>query len=76
MIHARAANIRCDRYCSNFLDFEVQLNKALLHYSDTRLAVNGRVDQDQQKLLLFTPGKETDLDSEAYPYLLLSVYLG
>ena len=30
MLHARAANIRCDRYCSNFLNFRVQLNKALL----------------------------------------------
>ena len=28
MLHAWAANIRCDRYCSNFLDFGVQLNKA------------------------------------------------
>ena len=29
MLHTLAANIRCDRYCSNFLDFGVQLNKAL-----------------------------------------------
>ena len=29
MLHARAANIRCDRYCSNFLDFGVELNKGL-----------------------------------------------
>ena len=27
MLYARAANIRCDRYCSTFLEFEVQLNK-------------------------------------------------
>ena len=29
MLHVWAANIRCDRYCSNFLDFGVQLNKVL-----------------------------------------------
>ena len=28
MLHARTANIRCDRYYSNFLNFGVQLNKA------------------------------------------------
>ena len=27
MLHARTANIRYDRYCSNFLDFGIQLNK-------------------------------------------------
>ena len=29
MLHAWAANIRCDRYCSNFLDIEGELNKGL-----------------------------------------------
>ena len=28
MLHARATNIRCDRYCSNFLEIGVELNKA------------------------------------------------
>ena len=28
MLHARTANIRCDRYYSNFLNFGVQLKKA------------------------------------------------
>ena len=28
MLHAWAANIRCDRYCSNFLEFGLQLNTA------------------------------------------------
>ena len=29
MLHARAANIRCDRYCSTFWDFGVELNTRL-----------------------------------------------
>ena len=32
MLHTRAANIRCDRYCSNFLDFGVQLNKGYVNF--------------------------------------------
>ena len=32
MLYAWAVNIRCDRYCSNFLDFGVQLNKASAYY--------------------------------------------
>jgi len=27
MLHAQAANIQCDKYCSNFLEIGVQLNK-------------------------------------------------
>ena len=27
MLHVQAANIRCDRYCSNFLEVRVELNK-------------------------------------------------
>ena len=26
MLHARATNIRCDKYCSNFLEIGVELN--------------------------------------------------
>ena len=29
MLHAWTANIRCDRYCSNFLEFGVELIKAV-----------------------------------------------
>ena len=28
MLHAQATNIRYDRYCSNFLEIGVELNKA------------------------------------------------
>ena len=32
MLHVRAANIRCDRYCSNFLEVGVELNKGLVQF--------------------------------------------
>ena len=30
MLHARAANIRCDRYYSNFLEIRMELNKGFV----------------------------------------------
>ena len=30
MLHAQAANIRCDRYCSTFWEFRVELEHALI----------------------------------------------
>ena len=30
MLHAQTANIRCDRYYSNFLEVGVELNKGLV----------------------------------------------
>ena len=32
MLHVRAANIRCDRYCSKFLEVMVKLNKGRLKW--------------------------------------------
>ena len=32
MLLARAVNIRCDRYCSNFLEIKVKLNKGLYNF--------------------------------------------
>ena len=38
MLHTRAANIRCDRYCSNFLEIGMKLNKGLLHFTKASAA--------------------------------------
>ena len=47
MLHARAANIRCNRYCSNFLEIGVELNKTSIFKPHFQRVQRKGVDSDK-----------------------------
>ena len=53
MLHARTANIQCDRYCSTFLEFVIQLNKG---YASTVPCVLYQIPQwkDKKEMTVMT----------------------